>query len=123
MQKMLLREILARNLKNQMEVRGLTQKELEAKSGVAQSHISRILRRDAGATIDRVAEIAGALGCQPWELLANTEATRRAALERMITGPAVSDERVEDALPLPPGGARIPKTSAARRRKPPSDRT
>lgn len=111
MQIMLLRQILAANLKKRMEERGMTQKNLEARSGVSQSHISRIKRTESGATIDRLAAICGALGCQPWELLIDDEALRREAIERML-GPRPSAP-TPHTLHEPAAGKRV-----AHRRKP-----
>lgn len=99
-----IRQLLARNIRDRMQRTPAldTQKKLSIKSGVAQPHISRILRRTSAATIDALGAIAGALGCQPWELLVDSHLTRRAALERMILGDAVPDEQVAKVLPIPP---------------------
>lgn len=78
-----------------------TQAALESKSGVAQSYLSRILRGESAATVDRLEKIAGAFGCEPWELLVESEKIRRLAIERILQGPAVPDEEVEKALGLP----------------------
>lgn len=98
------RQTLARNIRDRMgRMPDLdTQDKLSAKSGVAQPHISRILRCTSGASIDRIAKLARALGCQPWELLVDTELTRQAALERMIMGNPASDAKVAAALGTPP---------------------
>jgi len=98
-----LRQILARNIADAMHrMPGLdTQLGLAAKAKIGQSHLSRILRGESAATIDRVAKIAKALGMQPWELLVDTELTRRAALERMIVGATAPNERVAKALGKP----------------------
>lgn len=112
------RQVLARNIADRMQRTDAldTQKKLSMKSGVAQPHISRILRGTTGATIDRIALIARALGCEPWELLVDTELTRQAALRKMIMGSPVPDSVVEAALgPLP--HSKPLKVAAARRRK------
>jgi transcriptional regulator with XRE-family HTH domain len=98
------RQVLARNVRDRMgrDANLDTQPKLSAKSKVAQPHISRILRGTSGATIDAIAKLAGAFGCQPWELLVDTELTREAALRRMILGAPAADERVAAALPMPP---------------------
>jgi plasmid maintenance system antidote protein VapI len=88
MKKAVLRQILARNLQAAMETSpGVdTQMTLAKRAGIGQSHISRILRGESAATIDVIAALAEALNIQPWELLANDEATRQAALEKMLGG-------------------------------------
>lgn len=63
-----------------------TQLTLAKRAGVGQSHISRILRQESAATIDVIASLAEALNIQPWELLADSDATRQAALEKMLGG-------------------------------------
>lgn len=102
---MVLREILAANLKNRMDERHMKQGDLALRAGVAQSHISRLSRMESGATIDILASVSEALGCQPWELLIDDDAVRREAVERML-GP-------RPPIPLPPAP---PKRVAHKRR-------
>lgn len=74
-----LNQVLADNLRAKMEAKGLTQKAMEAKTGIAQTTISLYLRPDArqGGTsgqepsgkLSQVAAMAAALDCEPWELL------------------------------------------------------
>jgi hypothetical protein len=99
-----IRQTLARNVADRMHRNPAfdTQAKLSARSGVAQPHISRILRGTSAATVDRVARLASAFACQPWELLVDTELTRQAALQRMILGETAPDARVSAALPPPP---------------------
>lgn len=110
MKKALLRQILARNIERAMQVTpGVdTQMALAKRAGLGQSHISRILRGESAATIDVLTALAEALNIQPWELLADEETTRRAALEKMLGRPPIPDQRVEQAFN---------KVSALRRRK------
>jgi transcriptional regulator with XRE-family HTH domain len=61
-----------------------TQQKLAARSGLSQQHVSRILRAEVSAGLEVIGALAKALRCQPWELLVDEEATRQAALERMI---------------------------------------
>jgi transcriptional regulator with XRE-family HTH domain len=98
------RQTLARNVADRMhrDPNLDTQKKLAARAKVAQPHISRILRGTSAATIDVIAGIARAFGCQPWELLVDTELTRQAALQRMIVGSPAPDSRVAAALGTPP---------------------
>jgi DNA-binding Xre family transcriptional regulator len=91
-----IRQLLARNVFDRMQRDPNldTQKKLSSKSGIAQPHISRILRATSAVTIDGLSQLANAFNCQPWELLVDTELTRKAALERMILGPPASNSRV-----------------------------
>lgn len=114
MENMALRQTLADNIEAAIE-RSLvldSANALAKKAGISQSHLSKVLRCEAAATTDLIASIAEALDCQPWELLANTEATRKAALERMLGGPVrpVPDKRVEEVFPTV-------KSMAGKRRK------
>ena len=92
-----LRKVVAHNLRRLMEATpGLdTQEAVARKAVIAQSHVSKILRCQANATLDLVAALARAFNVLPWELLANTEATRKAALERMLYGPAQDEPHRE----------------------------
>ena len=98
------RQTLARNVADRMhrDPNLDTQEKLAARAKVAQPHISRILRGRSAATIDVLAGLARAFGCQPWELLVDTELTRQAALQRMIVGSPAPDSRVAAALGPPP---------------------
>lgn len=75
---------------------------LAKRAKVGNSHIGRILKEESSATVDMLDAIADALGVQPWELLIDSEAAREAAIRKIMFGNAVSDERVEQHLPLPP---------------------
>lgn len=96
-----------------------SQTALARASKVAQSYLSRVLRGESAATVDTIEAIAKAFTCAPWELLVDSEAIRRVAIERVLAGPAVPDERVAQALGEPPGAfdRRTPKKSAMRLRK------
>lgn len=69
-----MREILANNLKSLMDRTPAlsTQAKLHAKSGVGQTTIGRILRRDVAATADNIEALAMAFGLTGSELLAPT---------------------------------------------------
>lgn len=114
MRKELLRQILASNVSRRMETSpGLdTQPALAKKAGIGQSHVSRLLNAKQSVGLDVVAAVSGALGCQPWELLTNDEATRRAAMERML-GMAPP----ELGAPPPRAEDRTPKQVAHKRRR------
>lgn len=90
------RKLLAKNIKARMDRNPdlSSQTALAGKSGVAQSYISRILRSKSGATIDQIWKIAKAFGCQPFELLVDSEEIRRVAIERVLAGPG-PDARIE----------------------------
>lgn len=83
-----------------------TQAALARKAGIGQSHVSRVLKGAQSVGLDVVAAVSTALGCQPWELLANDEATRRAAMERMILGGSTNENESEytPARRTPPPG-------------------
>lgn len=86
-----------------MEARGIDSgNQLAGKAKIAQSHIGRMRREESAATVDMLDALAAALGVQPWELLADEEATRRAAMERMLLGPRVPDDKAADHLPPAP---------------------
>lgn len=113
MKKELLRQILAANVSRRMREVGIeTQPVLAKRAGVGQSHISRILNMRQSVGLDVIAAVSGALGCQPWELLTNDEATRRAAIERMLGGPA----QLESDLPPAPIVRRQPEKRVAHKR-------
>lgn len=97
MKKTQLRQIVARNLRRAMERNPScdTQTALAKRAGIGQSHVSRILRGESAATLDLLAAMAEALNIQPWELLADEEATRQAAIEKMLGHPvSQSDVKV-----------------------------
>lgn len=87
MKKEALRQALAKNVAERMRAAGIaTQPELAKKANIAQSHASRILGGKQSIGLDVIAAVAGALKCEPWELLVDSDATRRAAIERMLGG-------------------------------------
>lgn len=110
-----LRQILAENVARRMEESSDldTQPKLAKKAGIGQSHVSRVLNGVQSIGLDVVAALSGAFHCQPWELLANDELTRRQAMERMLMGREHEEDHV---LPMPP----LPqKRIAFRRGRPP----
>lgn len=108
------RQILAENLARAMarSVDLQNNLALAKRAKVGNSHIGRILKQESAATVDMLDAIADALGLQTWELLTNSEATREAAMKKIMFGTAVPDEQVERHLPLPPRS----KVIAMRRR-------
>ncbi len=81
-----LQAVLAKNLQGRMDANPAigTQLLLEAKSGVGQSTISRILLCQTFATLDSLAGLATACGCEAWELLLDEEQTRAEIVRRFL---------------------------------------
>ncbi len=103
-----LRQALADNIRRLMADKpGMdTQMAVATRAQIAQSHLSKVLWCEATATLHLIPAISRAFGVQPWELLARDEATRKAALERMLFGPALNEPRRE-----------APRKEVARRRR------
>lgn len=85
-----IRRVLARNVELYANKRGWVgrgwQAELSKASGIANSHITRLMDGTSAYTVDRLTDLAKALGVQPWELLVDSEETRKAALEKILGG-------------------------------------
>lgn len=111
MPKLDIRQVLAANIERFNQS---SDNQLSIKAGISKSHLSEIMRGLSVPTIDVVAKLADALGRMPWELLADSEETRRRALERLLYNPNVAapDSEVEKHLPPSPK-----KVAATRRRK------
>lgn len=62
----------------------MNQTALAQKAGISGSHLSEILRQLASVTVDLVADLAKALGVQPWELLVNGEEAKKVAWTRIV---------------------------------------
>lgn len=77
---------MARNVRQRMDAKGLSQPDVERLSGLAvgQSTVSRLVTGDGSARLDTIAVVAGVLGCQPWELLVDDNATREAAYKKIL---------------------------------------
>lgn len=98
-----IRQILADNLAKTYPQKGFESKaSLAHKAGISTSTLSEIMRGLTSATIDTVNNLAFVLGVQPWELLADSESTKQAAMMKMLWGEAATDKEVEKHLPLPP---------------------
>lgn len=105
--------IFVDNIRRLIESSGLgSQKALAIKAQMSGGFLSEILRGETSPSLKTVDKMAEALGVQPWELLADSEATRRAAIERMVLGPRLPDDRAAEHLPPAPK-----KEAAARKRK------
>lgn len=97
-----LRNILARNVLDRMRTGPYkTQKQLAKKAAISQSHVSRIVNAESGATIDRLESVADALGCEPYELLLEDDDARRRLIDRLMRGPAIADEHIEKSGYVP----------------------
>lgn len=64
-----IRATVAENVKALMEHRKWTQKQLEAKSGVSQTHISNILRQANDPSTSKLDAVGKAFGIPGWLLL------------------------------------------------------
>lgn len=101
MEKPPLRAVVAETVKSAMAGRPEigTQEKPAKKSGVAQSHISRLLRGQ-NVTLDVLEKVAHALRMAPYELLVNTDEARLALLGRIFGKDAPTDAQTERALNL-----------------------
>lgn len=63
-----------------------TDMKMEAKSGVGKSTVHRYRRAESNASIEHIAELARALGCQPWELLVDHDNDPIADIVRRLLG-------------------------------------
>jgi transcriptional regulator with XRE-family HTH domain len=81
-----LRKVLADNIRRAMENSSdvKRQEDLEAKAGIGQSTVSRILRAEAATNIDAVEKIARALKVQPWELMVDGDEAREEIVRRFL---------------------------------------
>lgn len=80
---------------------------------LAHSHVGRILRAESAINLDTLDDVAAAFGVSAWELLTDSEATRKLALERMMFGPHAPDSRIEESF-----GPSPHKVVSIRQRKP-----
>jgi transcriptional regulator with XRE-family HTH domain len=117
MEKLSIRQILTRNLRDAMKKAGWDQKKLAAAAGISESHVSEVMREISVPTIELVARFANALKLQAWELLADSVATRQAAMARLLWGQGVTNEKVEQHSPLPPVEAPPKKEARTPRKK------
>lgn len=66
---MLIREVLARNLRRYRTERGLSQEELAHRADIDRTYVSSLERMQYGASVDVVESLATVLGVPPHELL------------------------------------------------------
>jgi transcriptional regulator with XRE-family HTH domain len=107
MDKMTMRRVFADNLDRAMKAKpGMNQTALAKAAGVSQPYVSALLHCHSAPTIDMLTAIAAALDCEPWELLANDQATREAALRKILGGDFGGEkDRGEPLAPLETGPA------------------
>jgi transcriptional regulator with XRE-family HTH domain len=106
------------------ELRGMNQSDLARKSGVSNAHLSEVMHGQSSITIDLVADIAEALGVEPWELLLESEFAKRIALAKMVWSDTKgTNERVEQFFPPAPKmeAAPPPRKKRGRKRRDPGN--
>lgn len=96
MEKPTLAQTFARNLRAAMDRNPAadTGQKVEARCGISQQHVSKLLRGLAAPTLETLELLAKAVGVQPWELLVDNEAIRRQVIERAVNGSMVDPPRV-----------------------------
>jgi DNA-binding Xre family transcriptional regulator len=106
MSKHSLRAIVASTVRTAMEVRPeiSTQQKLAQRAGVAQSHISRLLKGE-NVTLDVLEKVARALKVEPFELIIDNDRARLSLLARIFGKDAPSDAETERLLKLRPKDA------------------
>lgn len=67
---MILREVVARNLRQLRNARGLSQEELADRADINRNYVGMLERAEHAATVDMLEKLADVLGVQPAELLA-----------------------------------------------------
>lgn len=69
------RRIVAKNLKTLREIRGVAQEELAARAGIDRTYISDLENEKYAISIDKLGNLAEALGVETWEMLHPMTAT------------------------------------------------
>jgi transcriptional regulator with XRE-family HTH domain len=117
MRKADIRQLLTRRLNDEMDRAGMNQQALAQRAGISVSHLSEIRRGISSVTTDLLNDLAYALGCETWELLIDEEETRRRAIERAVSRPALEEEHGMLPHMRTPSYPRTPKAPAHRTRK------
>jgi transcriptional regulator with XRE-family HTH domain len=107
-----MRRLIAANLKAALDRKGWSGNQLAHAAKISQTHLAKVLREEAAFSTDILGPLSKALGMGPWELLADSEATREKAIRQLLLGPRIPDDRAAEHLPPAPV-----KEVAARRRK------
>jgi ribosome-binding protein aMBF1 (putative translation factor) len=94
MKKADIQQLFGRNLEEAMRRRGINQQRLGELSGLSPSHISEARRGISSPTLETLNALAHALQMQPWELLADDEATREDYIRRALQGPSSDPPKV-----------------------------
>jgi transcriptional regulator with XRE-family HTH domain len=71
-----IRKVISRNLRVLRAVRGMSQDQVSAVSGVDRSYISEIENDKYSPSADKIEALAMALGVAPWEMLHPQTATK-----------------------------------------------
>lgn len=66
-------EALGTAIRSIRKEKGISQEALADYAGIDRSHIGRIERGERNVSIQNILKIAGALGCQAWEVLRRAE--------------------------------------------------
>lgn len=84
-----LRQAVAANVRRRMEADPSldSQPKLGARAGISKSTVGYILRAENDCSIDKIAALARAFGCDPWELMVVDEESRLEAWRRIMTLP------------------------------------
>jgi transcriptional regulator with XRE-family HTH domain len=67
--RMLLRKLVAKNLRRARRAKGLSQEELADRAGVNRNYVGMLEREENGATVDMIEKLAEVLEIDPVELL------------------------------------------------------
>lgn len=114
-------QIFRRNLEQAMERAGINQQNLAPKAGMSVGHLSEVRRGLVSPTLGLLGDLAHALGIEPWELLADSETTKRNALAKLLWSGDAPDKAVAEhfgpAPHVPEKKAPLKKTPAPRRRR------
>lgn len=68
---MILREVLARNLRRMRNASGMSQEELADRAIINRNYVGMLERAEHAATVDMLEKLATVLGVDPAELLRN----------------------------------------------------
>ena len=64
-------QILASNIKKYLDDH--TQKDIKARSGIAQATVSRIIKEETSATLETLDRLATVVGVDPWDLICDVD--------------------------------------------------
>lgn len=90
------------NLHARRKELGMTQQQVAAAAGMSNGFLSEILSGESAPGLGIIGRVAKALRVEPWEMLADGDATRQAALQKLLWGERVSNEKAAEHLPPAP---------------------